>query len=59
VSRARKPQYSWFRLEGVSFTILPLEDRDSVLRDFAGLLASTKRGVLLVRREEHDYAYFT
>jgi len=25
--------WSWLRLEGVSFTILPFEDRDSVLRD--------------------------
>jgi type IV secretion system protein VirB4 len=46
-------------LEGVSFTILPFEERDSVLRDFAGLLASAKRGVLLARREEYDYTYST
>jgi len=30
-----------------------------VLRDFTGLLASAKRGVLLARREEYDYAYST
>jgi hypothetical protein len=46
-------------LEGVSFTILPFEERDSVLRDFAGLLASARRGALLARRVEHDYAYST
>jgi len=46
-------------LEGVSFTILPFEERDSVLRDFTGLLASAKRGALLARREEYDYAYST
>jgi hypothetical protein len=46
-------------LEGVGFTILPFEERDSVLRDFAGLLASAKRGALLARREEYDYTYST
>jgi hypothetical protein len=40
----------WFRLEGVSFTILPFEERDTVLRDFSGLLSSVKRGVPLARR---------
>jgi len=54
-----KLKWSWFRLEGVSFTILPFEERDSVLRDFTGLLASAKRGALLVRREEHEYTYST
>jgi len=49
--------WSWLRLEGVSFTILPFEDRDSVLRDFAGLLSSVKRGVLLARRVEYEYKY--
>jgi hypothetical protein len=44
-------------LEGVSFTILPFEDRDSVLRDYAGLLSSVKRGVLLARRVEYEYKY--
>jgi adenylate kinase len=56
-SRTKHPSWSWLRLEGVSFTILPFEDRDSVLRDFAGLLASVKRGVLLARRVEYEYKY--
>jgi hypothetical protein len=44
-------------LEGVSFTILPFEDRNSVLREYAGLLSSVKRGVLLARRVEYEYKY--
>lgn len=53
----KRVAWSWLRLEGVSFTILPFEDRDSVLRDYAGLLASVKRGVLLARRVEYEYKY--
>ena len=55
--RARREAWIWLRLDGVSFTILPFEDRDSVLRDYAGLLASVKRGVLLARRVEYVYKY--
>jgi hypothetical protein len=56
-SRIKPPSWSWLRLERVSFTILPFEDRDSVLRDYAGLLSSVKRGVLLARRVEYEYKY--
>ena len=49
-SRSKRVTWSWLRLEGVSFTILPFEERDSVLRDYAGLLSGVKRGVLLARR---------
>jgi hypothetical protein len=55
--KSKRVAWSWLRLEGVSFTILPFEDRDSVLRDYAGLLASVKRGVLLARRVEYEYKY--
>ena len=54
---ARREAWIWLRLDGVSFTILPFEDRDSVLRDYAGLLSSVKRGVLLARRVEYEYRY--
>jgi hypothetical protein len=53
----RREAWTWLRLDGVSFTILPFEDRDSVLRDYAGLLASVKRGVLLARRVDYVYKY--
>jgi len=53
----KRVAWSWLRLEGVSFTILPFEDRDSVLRDYTGLLSSVKRGVLLARRVEYEYKY--
>ena len=56
-TRPKRVAWSWFRLEGVSFTILPFEDRDSALRDYAGLLASVKRGVLLARRVEYEYKH--
>jgi hypothetical protein len=56
-SRSKRVTWSWLRLEGVSFTILPFEERDSVLRDYAGLLSSVKRGVLLARRVNYKYRY--
>jgi adenylate kinase len=56
-SKSRSTSWSWLRLDGVSFTILPFEERDSVLRDYAGLLASVKRGVLLARRVDYEYKY--
>jgi hypothetical protein len=56
-SKSKRVTWSWLRLEGVSFTILPFEERGSVLRDYAGLLASVKRGVLLARRVEYKYKY--
>jgi len=56
-SRSKRVTWSWLRLEGVSFTILPFEERDSVLRDYAGLLSSVKRGVLLARRVDYKYRY--
>jgi len=49
-SKSKRVAWSWLRLEDVGFTILPFEERDTVLRDFAGLLSSVKRGVLLARR---------
>ena len=55
--RSKRGAWSWFKLEGVSFTILPFEDRDSILRDYAGLLSSVKRGVLLARRVDYEYNY--
>jgi hypothetical protein len=54
---ARRGAWTWLRLDGVSFTILPFEERDSVLRNYAGLLSSVKRGVLLARRVEYEYKY--
>ena len=48
--RSGPGSWAWFRLEGVGFTILLFEERDTMLRDFAGLLSSVKRGVLLARR---------
>ncbi|MCC6024184.1 MAG: hypothetical protein LM600_05730 [Thaumarchaeota archaeon] len=56
-SRSKRVTWSWLRLEGVSFTILPFEERDSVLRNYAGLLSSVKRGVLLARRVNYKYRY--
>jgi type IV secretion system protein VirB4 len=53
----KRVAWSWLRLEGVSFTILPFEERDNVLRDYAGLLSSVKRGVLLARRVDYEYKY--
>ena len=55
--RSRPGSWAWFKLEGVSFTILPFEDRDSVLRDFTALLSTVKRGVLLARRVGYEYRY--
>jgi len=55
--RARREAWIWLRLDGVSFTILPFEDRDSVLRDYAGLLSSVKRGVLQARMVDYEYKY--
>ncbi|MEM4476373.1 MAG: DUF87 domain-containing protein [Desulfurococcaceae archaeon] len=49
--------YEWFKLHGVSFTILPYGERDSVLNEFSALLASVKKGALLVRRLFKDYTY--
>jgi adenylate kinase len=54
---SRRERWEWLRLDGVSFTILPFEERDSVLRDYTGLLSSVKRGVLLARRVEYEYKY--
>jgi hypothetical protein len=56
-SKSKHVAWSWLRLEDVSFTILPFEDRDSVLRNYAGLLLSVKRGILLARRVEYEYKY--
>ena len=56
-SRSKRITWSWLRLEGVSFAILPFEDRDSVLCDYVGLLSSVKRDVLLARRVEYEYKY--
>jgi len=56
-TRPKRVAWSWLRLKGVSFTILPFEDRDSVLREYAGLLSSVKRGVLLARRVDYEYKY--
>ncbi|MEM1679429.1 MAG: DUF87 domain-containing protein [Ignisphaera sp.] len=47
----------WFLLEGVSFTILSNEDRDTILNDFVGLIASVKKGILLMRREQTRFSY--
>jgi hypothetical protein len=58
-SKSKRVTWSWLRLEGVSFTILPFEERGSVLRDYAGLLASVKRGVLLARRVEYKYSDYS
>jgi hypothetical protein len=55
--KARREAWTWLRLDGVSFTIPPFEDRASVLRDYAGLLSSVKRGVLLPRRVEYEYKH--
>jgi type IV secretion system protein VirB4 len=55
--RTKREAWTWLRLDGVSFTILPFEERDSVLRDYAGLLSSVKRGALLARRIEYEYKY--
>jgi len=54
---AKREAWTWLRLDGVSFTILPFEERDSVLRDYAGLLSSVKRSVLLARRVNYEYKY--
>ena len=56
-TRPKSVARSWLRLEGVSFTILPFEERDSVLRDFTALLSTVKRGVLLARRVGYEYKY--
>ncbi|MEM1842236.1 MAG: DUF87 domain-containing protein [Ignisphaera sp.] len=47
----------WFLLEGVSFTILSNDDRDTVLNDFVALIASVKKGILLMRREQTRFSY--
>lgn len=52
-----KTPVKWFRLEGTSFTILSAEDRDSLLNDFTAMVASTKSGVLLMRRERQEFTY--
>jgi len=49
--------YEWYRLQGVGFTILPYDERDSVLSDFSALLAAVKQGALLVRRSTKPFAY--
>ncbi|MEM4828020.1 MAG: DUF87 domain-containing protein [Desulfurococcaceae archaeon] len=50
-------RYEWYRLQGVSFTILPYEERDSVLSDFSAMLMAVKQGALLVRRSTKPFAY--
>lgn len=55
--REKIKKYEWFRLHGVSFTILPHWERDSVLSDFSALLANVKEGALLVRKWYRDYVY--
>ena len=55
--KKRVGSYEWFRLHGVSFTILPYGERDCVLSDFSALLASVKEGALLARRLWRSYTY--
>lgn len=47
----------WFRLEGVSFTILSGVERDSVIREWEALLSSSREGVVLARRRSEAYTY--
>ncbi|MEM2004466.1 MAG: DUF87 domain-containing protein [Zestosphaera sp.] len=53
-----KAPVRWFKLEGSSFTISSAEDRDLLLNDFTSLVASTKSGVLLMRRERQRFTYY-
>jgi len=56
--RKKAMEWEWYRLQGVSFTILPHEERDYALADFASLLAAAREGGILVRRTEKEERYF-
>jgi hypothetical protein len=47
----------WFRLEGVSYAILPDEERDSVLAEWVSLLSNLREGVVLALRRASEYSY--
>lgn len=47
----------WFKLEGVSFTILSDIERDSVLKEWEALVSSVKSGVILARRRVEKFRY--
>lgn len=47
----------WFKLEGVSFTILSDFERDSVLKEWEALISSVKSGVVLARRRVEKFRY--
>jgi len=47
----------WFRLEGVSYTILSDTDRDSVLAEWVSLLSNLREGVVLALRRPSEYSY--
>ncbi|MEO3993825.1 MAG: DUF87 domain-containing protein [Desulfurococcaceae archaeon TW002] len=47
----------WFKLEGVSFTILSDVERDSVLKEWEALISSVKSGVVLARRRVEKFKY--
>lgn len=50
-------KYEWYMLQGVSFTILPYDERDSVLSDFSAMLGAVRHGAMLVRRTVKPYVY--
>ncbi|PNV81172.1 MAG: conjugal transfer protein TrbE [Fervidicoccus sp.] len=50
-------RWKWYRLQGSSFTILPYEDRDLLLSDFASMLTSSKRGAILARKTQREFQY--
>ncbi|MQK95244.1 hypothetical protein, partial [Escherichia coli] len=47
----------WFKLEGVSFTILSDVERDSVLKEWEALISSVKSGIVLARRRIGKFRY--
>ncbi|MFN3267991.1 MAG: VirB4 family type IV secretion system protein, partial [Zestosphaera sp.] len=47
----------WFKLEGVSFTILSDIERDLVLKEWEALITSVKSGVVLARRKVEKFRY--
>ncbi|MEM3254465.1 MAG: DUF87 domain-containing protein [Fervidicoccaceae archaeon] len=50
-------EHDWYLLQGVSFAILPSQERDIALSEFSSLLSNAKQGVLLVRRIEDTFSY--
>ena len=47
----------WFKIEGVSFTILSDIEKDSVLKEWEALISSVKSGVVLARRRVEKFKY--